>query len=123
MICSLGPDLFLQAGGLEGEQELLDVVFPQLVNAASVNGSTKKFIHLVLRVHGLLNTTAVKTGEDADQAGNTGKSRFLRANIKDQYSRVFTGGLIDPLKKKTTTDKYKVSQSVEKPVAWLCECE
>lgn len=81
------------------------MVFPQLVNAASVNGSTKKFIHLVLRVHGLLNTTAVNTAEAADQTGNTGKSSFLCANVRDQYSRVFTGGLIDPLKKKTTTDR------------------
>lgn len=53
-------DLFLQAGGLEGEQELLDVVFSELVNAASVNGSPQKFIHLILGVHGLLNAAAAE---------------------------------------------------------------
>lgn len=52
-------DLFLQAGGLEGEQELLHVVFAELVNTASINGTSQKLIHLVLRVQRLLSTTAV----------------------------------------------------------------
>lgn len=55
---SLRPNLFLQAGRLEGEQELLHVVLPQLVDAPSVDGSPQELIHLVLGVHGLLNATA-----------------------------------------------------------------
>lgn len=51
-------NLFLQAGRLEGEQELLDVVFSQLVDAPSVDGSPQKLVHLILGVHGLLNATA-----------------------------------------------------------------
>lgn len=55
-------DLFLQLGRLEGEQELLDVVPPQLVDAASVDGSSQELVHLVLRVQGLLGATAGDKG-------------------------------------------------------------
>jgi len=40
MFDRLSIDLFLQKRCLECEQELLDVVFPQLVDAASINGTT-----------------------------------------------------------------------------------
>lgn len=58
IIRGLSLNLFLQARSLEGEQELFNVVLPELVNAASVNGSPQEFIHLILGVHGLLNTAA-----------------------------------------------------------------
>lgn len=35
------------------------MVFPQLVDAACIDGPSKKLIHLILRVHGLLSTTAM----------------------------------------------------------------
>lgn len=58
MFPGLSRNLFLQAGRLEGEQELLNVVFSQLVDAPSVDGSPQKLVHLVLGVHGLLNAAA-----------------------------------------------------------------
>lgn len=58
MFRGLSVNLFLQAGRLESEQELLNVVFSQLVDAPSVDGSPQKLIHLILGVHGLLNATA-----------------------------------------------------------------
>lgn len=51
-------DLLLQAGGLEGEEELLHVVFAELVDTASINGTAQKLVHLVLGVQRLLSTTA-----------------------------------------------------------------
>lgn len=53
-----GPHLFLQIGRLEGEQELLDVVLAELVDAARVDGPAQELVHLVLGVEGLLGTAA-----------------------------------------------------------------
>lgn len=58
MFRGLSVNLFLQAGRLESEQELLNVVFSQPVDAPSVDGSPQKLVHLILGVHGLLNATA-----------------------------------------------------------------
>lgn len=44
------PDLSLQVGLSEGEQELLDVLRAQTVDAASVDGPAQELVHLVLRV-------------------------------------------------------------------------
>lgn len=56
------PHLLLQLGRLEGEQELLDVVLAELVDAAGVDGPAQELIHLILGVEGLLGTTAGDTG-------------------------------------------------------------
>ncbi|TNN82828.1 hypothetical protein EYF80_006785 [Liparis tanakae] len=45
-------------GGLKGEEELLNVILPQLVDAAGVDGPTKKLIHLILRVQSRLDITS-----------------------------------------------------------------
>ena len=52
--------LFLQNGGLEGEQELLDVVLPQLVDAAGVDGAAQELVHLVLRFQVLLCVSEIE---------------------------------------------------------------
>lgn len=69
MVAGLCLDLFLQAGCLEGEQELLHVVFSQLVDAPGVDGSPQKLIHLVLGVHGLLNAAAEEIRRSQRQPG------------------------------------------------------
>lgn len=56
-------NLFLEVGGLKSEQKLLDVIFPQLVNAARVDGPSKKLIHLILGVQGLLSAAATRQME------------------------------------------------------------
>lgn len=56
------PHLLLQLGGLEGEQELLDVVLAELVDAAGIDGPAQELVHLVLGVEGLLGTTAGEWG-------------------------------------------------------------
>lgn len=56
------PHLLLQVGRLEGEQELLDVVLAELVDAAGVNGPAQELIHLILGVEGLLGATAGEQG-------------------------------------------------------------
>ena len=53
-------DLFFQNGGLEGEQELLDMVLPQLVDAAGVDGAAQELVHLVLRVQVLLRVPEIE---------------------------------------------------------------
>lgn len=53
-------NLFLEVGGLKGEEELLDVVLPQLVDAACIDGTSKKLIHLVLGVQCLLSAAAMR---------------------------------------------------------------
>lgn len=51
-------NLFLKAGGLKGEQELLDVILPQLINAARIDGTAKELVYLILRMKSLLCTAA-----------------------------------------------------------------
>ena len=65
-------DLFFQIGGLEGEQELLDMVLPQLVYAAGIDGAAQELVHFVLWVKRLLSATA-----DAEQK----KRRSPRLNV------------------------------------------
>lgn len=62
-------NLLLQLRGLEGEQELLDVVLAELVNAARVNGAAQELIHLVLGVQGLLGTAAGDSGGSGPHGG------------------------------------------------------
>lgn len=52
------PHLLLQLRCLEGEQELLDMVLAELVDAAGIDGPAQELIHLILRVEGLLGTAA-----------------------------------------------------------------
>lgn len=56
-------NLFLKVSGLKSEQELLDVIFPQLVDAARVDGPSEKLVHLILWVQGLLSAAATKQME------------------------------------------------------------
>lgn len=46
----LCPNLFLQVRLSEGEQELLDVLGAQAVDAARVDGPAQELVHLVLWV-------------------------------------------------------------------------
>lgn len=48
---SAGADLFLQVRLPEGQQEPLDVLRAQAVDAARVDGSPQELVHLVLGVH------------------------------------------------------------------------
>lgn len=52
------PHLLLQLWCLEGEQELLDMVLAELVDAAGVDGPAQELVHLILGVEGLLGTAA-----------------------------------------------------------------
>lgn len=66
------PHLLLQLRCLEGEQELLDVILTELVDAAGINGPAQELIHLILRVESLLGTTAGGTaGSGPLQATNS----------------------------------------------------
>lgn len=89
MFPGLSGNLFLQAGRLEGEQELLNVVFSQLVDAPSVDGSPQKLVHLVLGVHGLLNAAA----EERKSLQTWARNRFRHSNYTNKHiypvARVF----------------------------------
>jgi len=56
------PHLLLQLRRLEGEQELLDVVLAELIDAAGVDGPAQELVHLVLGVEGLLGAAAGDRG-------------------------------------------------------------
>lgn len=88
-------NLFLQAGRLEGEQELLNVVFSQLVDAPSVDGSPQKLVHLILGVHGLLNATAGDTkslqrkpGQHISDIPTIQTSIFLKSHESSKKKRL-----------------------------------
>lgn len=49
-----GPNLFLQVRLPEGQQEPLDVLGAQAVDAARVDGPPQELVHLVLWVHAFL---------------------------------------------------------------------
>lgn len=51
-------NLFLQDGCLKPEQELFDVVLAQLIDAARIDGTSQKLVHLILWVKGLLSISA-----------------------------------------------------------------
>ena len=59
-------NLLLQGGRLEREEELLHVVFPQLVDAAGVDGPAQELIYLLLWVHSLLHTAAGQRERERD---------------------------------------------------------
>lgn len=60
-----GTYLPLQLRRLEGEQEALDVILAQLVDAARIDGAAQELVHLVLRVQGLLRAAAGGAGQGA----------------------------------------------------------
>lgn len=91
-------DLFLQAGGLEGEQELLHVVFAELVNTASINGTSQKLIHLVLRVQRLLSSTAVFVSKkNSCNCAFFSQLHLFSKKDKTKHSLVFAGCFINAL--------------------------
>lgn len=71
------------------------MVLPQLVDAAGVDGSPQKLVHLVLGVHCLLCTTAGK-GESSEGGGAAGERERGREEMGKmvrplEYVKVYLG--------------------------------
>lgn len=81
-------DLFLQVWLPEGQQEPLDVLGAQAVDAACVDGSAQELIHFVLWVHAFLRVPENEMPESQ-------KTRFqLQVNPIEEVSKsTFIGAL------------------------------
>lgn len=56
------PNLLFKILPLEGEQEPAHMVLAQLIDAAGIDGSAQELVHLILRVEGVLGTSAEGRG-------------------------------------------------------------
>lgn len=113
-------NLFLQTGGLEGEQELLHVVFSQLVDAAGVDGSSQEFIHFVLGVHRLLDAAAVGRRRTFAADWCCCAAAGWTETVERRHLLVFTWSLIDPLEEKEENAEVRIRPGLA--ARWRSAC-